>query len=202
MYESEQHENTWSTLDLMFCSTPLIDRLINCDVCGEDRIPHTDHLPVHSSFDVSILKTNRPAGRNYQNVDWDKFGLSLANALNNTLLTTAITPTMNTDLDTYVSHLTTATQTTIELHVPHCKASPYSKRWWTPELKILCKKYSLMDRIAFHSRGTPQEEECMTRCKIARNTYTSAIKKAKTEHWKNWIENVNERDIWTAEKLA
>ncbi|KIJ48632.1 hypothetical protein M422DRAFT_94586, partial [Sphaerobolus stellatus SS14] len=130
--------------DLMFCSTPLLDRLINCDACGEDRIPHADHLPAHSSFDISILQTTRPAGRNYRNIDWDKFRRTLTNLLDNTLPVTVITPASNNNLDTYVSHLTMAIQTAIELHILHSKASPYSKCWWTPELKILRKKYSLL----------------------------------------------------------
>ncbi|KIJ31795.1 hypothetical protein M422DRAFT_266550 [Sphaerobolus stellatus SS14] len=85
-------------------------------------------------------------------------------------------------LDTYMLLLTSAIQKMIEQHVPQHKASPYSKCWCPPELTRLCKDYSRQDRAAFQSRGT--------------------IYEAKTEHWKKWLKNIDEHDIWNAGKIT
>jgi hypothetical protein len=37
---------------------------------------------------------------------------------------------------------------------------------------------------------------------VAHNTYILVLRKSKADHWKGWIEEANEKDVWTARKYA
>jgi len=45
-------------------------------------------------------------------------------------------------VDDYVDAITHAVRVAIEKHVPKTRPSPFSKRWWTPELAALRRAYA------------------------------------------------------------
>jgi hypothetical protein len=57
-------------------------------------------------------------------------------------------------------------------------------------------------REEYRSRFTANWENTKHASNIACNTYISALRKAKADHWKGWIEEANEQDVWTAGKYA
>ena len=57
-------------------------------------------------------------------------------------------------------------------------------------------------RDEFQARFTASWEESKCASNCARNTYISALHKAKAEHWKGWIEEAKERDVWIASKYT
>jgi hypothetical protein len=201
-YESEQHINVWSTLDLVFCSPEIHGRIISCDSDHDDHIPGADHLPVHTVINTSTPTIQRLPGRNYRDTPWEKFESSLARRLSQLRSWDADTITSPDDLDRQVQLLTEAIQATIEEHILRRQITPYSKRWWTPELKMLRKEYAKADRAHFHTKDTEREEELREKRNRARNLYTATLRRAKASHWKSWLEEIDERDIWTAGRMA
>jgi hypothetical protein len=82
------------------------------------------------------------------------------------------------------------------------KPSPYTKRWWTLELKEkrtevrkLARKVYKM--VKHHQFDQPIHEEH----RVARNEYTTMIRKAKLEHWISWLEEADESSIWTIHRF-
>ncbi|KIJ22827.1 hypothetical protein M422DRAFT_276688 [Sphaerobolus stellatus SS14] len=136
-------------------------------------------------------------------VDWEKFNETLDTTLQVTLPgSPSITPTTPAALDEFVHNLTDAIQQAIRKHVPTARPSEYTKRWWTSGLTLLRKEFARLSRLEFQARGTPFQQHYLDMRNQARNTYNSAIRRAKQDHWKNWLENANERDIWVAGKYS
>lgn len=106
----------------------------------------------------------------------------------------------NEELDLAVRQLTNVLQTAIEQHVPWTKKSSYIKRWWTKELSDLRAEYARASRREFHTRDTPEWVNAKNVKNETRNRYNSILCKTKNDHWCNWLEDIMERDIWTASK--
>jgi hypothetical protein len=56
-------------------------------------------------------------------------------------------------------------------------------------------------RTAYSRRGN-LEDPIHRIYKDARNRYAATISKAKLEHWENFLENVNEKSVWTAHRFT
>src|SRR6202012_3866856 len=83
--------------------------------------------------------------------------------------------------------------------VPLSKPSPYSKRWWTKELSNMRKAKNRLNALSYRLRedsGHPIHEEA----KQCRKQYSDRILETKEEHWKQWLENATEHDIWIANR--
>ena len=63
-YESDAHR-TWSMLDLVFCTTTILSCIHSCDISHNDRLPMSDHLPVHTTINTSIIRAHRTSGQNF-----------------------------------------------------------------------------------------------------------------------------------------
>jgi len=105
-------------------------------------------------------------------------------------------------LDVYVERLTSMIQRTIQAHAPQSQPYPYTKRWWTPELTQLRKEFARASRLEFQARDSLEWEALRTKWNKIRNTYTAVLCKTKYDHWKDWLESIDEQDIWKAGKLA
>ncbi|KAF8572985.1 hypothetical protein K439DRAFT_1248997, partial [Ramaria rubella] len=82
------------------------------------------------------------------------------------------------------------------------RISTHSKHWWTKELTALRKNYAKKSRAEFNSRNTDSWLKHRHKSNQAWNTYTAALRKTKTDHWKGWLENIDENDIWMAGRYA
>ena len=89
---------------------------------------------------------------------------------------------------------------TIDKHIDTTKPSPYSKRWWLPKLTSkkslttkmgqIAKKYHLFTNHPIHEEYREQH-----------NKYANLIKEVKVNHWEEWLEDINESDIWNATRF-
>ncbi|KZV90370.1 hypothetical protein EXIGLDRAFT_562894, partial [Exidia glandulosa HHB12029] len=69
--------------------------------------------------------------------------------------------------------------------VPVAKPSPFSKRWWTRELTDMRRLLKRLQRRARKRRATDQDmEAARDHCKA----YHKAIRRAKLDHWREWLE--------------
>ncbi|KIJ35029.1 hypothetical protein M422DRAFT_262767 [Sphaerobolus stellatus SS14] len=127
---------------------------------------------------MDLQQAQREPPRNFRKVNWEKFEESLCHALEATFSGTFMDiPVTPTALDNYILKLTDYLQQAIQQHVPHSRPSNFTK-------------------------NTSLHQHFLDRRNHTRNTYNKAVRKAKLSHWKDWLENINERDIWTACKYA
>jgi Endonuclease-reverse transcriptase len=201
-FQSDSHR-TWTTIDLVFCDSALTPRILSCDAAHNERIPSADHLPIHTILDTRLDRRQTTPGRSFRNVAWDDFRNKLSeNLALHGLHNDPIPPTTPADIDMLVNQITTAIQTTIQDNIPTMRISPYTKRWWNRDLKQLRQEFARRSRAEHKVRFTPRWEEHKRASNEARNTYIAAIRKAKYDHWKGWIEEATEKDIWVAGKYV
>ena len=81
-----------------------------------------------------------------------------------------------------------------EQAIPKRKPSQKSKKWWTRELTRLRKEMSYAKRDWNRTRAAA----CLEAFKEARNTYFSAIRKAKAESWLGFLTKATGKEVFQA----
>ncbi|TDL15061.1 hypothetical protein BD410DRAFT_855976, partial [Rickenella mellea] len=146
---------------------------------------------------MKLTRTTSPPKLNYRAVDWPEFMKDLDTTLKNLVEPRELT----TEDEFYVGLSTSSSvggsRSVITKHVPLSKPSAYSKRWWSVELK---QKRNSTRRLAKRSyrRRSNQLDPAHNIFRIARNEYTEMIRKAKKDHWEEWLESIDDTTIWTA----
>ena len=83
-----------------------------------------------------------------------------------------------------------AIQQTMEKHVKLSTPSPYSKRWWSNDLaneKKCMQQFGGQSKYHWWDEHHPIHEVYQ----IQRNKYSECIRKAKAEHWVEWLEGLD-----------
>jgi hypothetical protein len=113
--------------DNVFCSSHLLDAITACNI-------QPDHYPIITDIDLNPDRINPQVRKNYRSTDWEEFENSLVTKLNE------LPPPNEIDsipqLEQKLEEVTQAILTTIENVVPTSKPSPYTKRWWIPDLDV------------------------------------------------------------------
>jgi hypothetical protein len=94
-----------------------------------------------------------------------------------------------------------AVQATIAEHVPLTKPCPYSKRWWNVGLTERRKDLKRKAKAALAMRGI-EGHPAHEAYRLARNTMAEEIRKAKAEHWTQWLEGLDDKTVWAANRLV
>ncbi|EED16651.1 zinc knuckle domain protein [Talaromyces stipitatus ATCC 10500] len=116
-----------SVLDLTLTNDPA--KLMKCQLYWDNY--GSDHCRTYSEWDLQLERNKNPKPkRAYDRADWDKIGSALLE-----LLGQGPEISSAADLDYEVNRLVEATMTVLDQQVSLQKLSPYSKRWFTPELK-------------------------------------------------------------------
>jgi hypothetical protein len=185
--------------DNVFCTDDLLESLIRCEVRMEDRPGATDHFPIVMIFDTSVHRVKDRTRYNFREVDWAEFDAKLKSKLEEQETGGRITK--EGELEQRVERLTEVILQTIREEVKTTKPSPYSKQWWTTELKkekaLTCK----LGRLAWVHRGEP-ENQIHGRYRQQRNRYKEEIKRTKAAHWAEWLEEADEKSVWIANKVV
>jgi hypothetical protein len=95
-------------------------------------------------------------------------------------------------LDTAVERLTRTTANAVDKHAPDLRPSPYSKRWFTADLKAQEKDVNRLRRkwqesCAEVGRADSRTMAMFEDMRQSRRTWTRTIEKAKTSHWKQFL---------------
>jgi hypothetical protein len=136
--------------------------------------------------------------RAYDRADWDKIGEEVR------LQTESWpAPTTTTTLDEIVGKLTEATSVAIGKHTPLLRPTPYSKRWFTPDLKeqqtILNRtRRKWQESCAALGREDARSTALFQTMLQKRRAWNRAIEKAKTVHWKQFLDQAGEGHLWKA----
>jgi hypothetical protein len=124
---SLSHPGTKTTIDLTLTNTP--ERTIRCQIYHDNY--GSDHRATYSEWDLQpeMRREQRPR-RAYERTEWERVGEMI-------LASMTLLPRVDSEaqLDQLVNDLIEATITAVEAHTPHVKPSPYSKRWFTADLK-------------------------------------------------------------------
>lgn len=194
-HQSAAHK-TWNTIDLVFTSADISDAIITCTALPDLPIPGADHLPIVAILDFDLLRIPDIPRPNFRAVEWTEFNKALAEYLIEHPISTTINSTDDYD-STYLA-LDKMLQTIVASHVPRLSSCPYAKRWWTKDLTNLLKVARKSERADFKR---PTEATAAAK-KIATNAFRAAIERTQKQHWKDWLEEADEKSVWLASRYA
>ena len=137
--------------------------------------------------------------RNFRAVDWLKYRDTLLSQLG--LMPDPCTLTNEAQFQEAVNDLTSAIQVVIQQMVPTSKPSPYSHCWWNEDLSHLKRQMNCLGSESYRHRAVTDHLSHSLHRKT-RNNYGLAIKKAKDQHWKAFLEELSSRDLWMAQQYA
>ncbi|CDO73955.1 hypothetical protein BN946_scf185043.g2 [Trametes cinnabarina] len=184
--------------DNVFASPSLLAHLRSCAVVRDKRPTKTDHFPVSTTFEVPTEMAPARSRRNYRAVDWEEFDKALAKRLKARAVPTHIDSTAV--FDATLDHLMSDLQATIDEHVPEAASTPYAKRWWSKHLSKMRKEKERLARLDYRHRADPAHSS-HAEYRRHRNTYADNIRAAKNDYWKAWIDSVDGKTIWDANRF-
>lgn len=128
------------------------------------------------------LTNERPTRKLYKQTDWEKAGQAIRGALGLTL-------NINTkqQLDEAVELLVSTTAATTNDLTPTTKPCPYSKKWFSPDLKEHQTRTNKHRRLwqtlrVSYGRDDPNTLDQYTKMQKARREWVKAIAYAKSSH--------------------
>jgi hypothetical protein len=194
-YWSLNQPGKTSVLDLTVTNSR--ERLIRC--CLHQDNYGSDHRATYSEW---LLHPEHAADRKprrmYERAEWEKIGQGVQAALQQPLEIRS-----KEDLERAVEQLISTTTTALDQHVPAANPSPYSKRWFKPELKSQQREVNQVRRRWQESCATrgphhPHIMSLFTEMRIKRRAWTRTIEKAKAAHWKEFLDGAAEGHLWKA----
>lgn len=103
------------------------------------------------------------------------------------------------EFENAVSFLIKAIQDMIEETVPKSKPVPYTKRWWSSDLSHMKKEKNWLNHRSYIHRACedhPSHKELREFSKC----YAKAIQAAKTQHWEQYLEDMDKHHLWGANR--
>jgi hypothetical protein len=189
----------YTRLDNVFCTADLVNNIIICNTEPTRKPINTDHLPIITILDLEVLRLFMEPRLNYRGTDWEDFREKLRPKLE----TRRAPKTINSinEFNKILEHVSSALQKTIEEVVPRTKPCLFSKRWWNKNLSSMRRDFSRTEREAYKWKRHfwhPAHREAREKGK----EYAAAIMKAKTKHWDQWLEELNEQTVWDVGRMA
>jgi hypothetical protein len=83
--------------------------------------------------------------------------------------------------------------------VPYSKPCPHSKRWWTKRLSELRRHVKDLSKTTYQMRAVPLHPS-HDKLKRTKDEYANEITTTKKQHWIDWLEDIEGKDLWTANK--
>jgi len=185
----------WKTSVIDLTVTDCPERLIKCQLYHDHY--GSDHRATYSEWSLHPERNaDIKPRRAYQRADWEKIGLMVQR-----LMEPLPSITSGMELESAVERLITATITAIERFTPYTRPSPYSKRWFTPELKDQQREVNHARRkwqksCADRGRQDPSTISLFEEMRRKRREWTRSIEKAKSVHWKEFLDKADEGHLW------
>ncbi|KAG5735422.1 hypothetical protein E4T56_gene12779 [Termitomyces sp. T112] len=160
-----------------------------------------DHLPIVTKVKLPVQCTSLPPSKDFHSVDWMAFNEALTEHLSTH--SPALPILTEEAFDTKVCDLTLIIQEIMNIDniVPIRKPCPHTKRWWNGGLKWLKAQRHWADNLAYRFRDIPDHPAKAEAARLSRKM-ADAIQSAKESHWKEWLENIDVRQIYTANKYV
>jgi ribonuclease HI len=189
----------WTRPDNVWCTRHTEESISSCRTDPARRGPSTDHVPILTVLEIPVPKATFTKTRNFRMTDWNEFREALSERLQQP---GSLPPDTINDEDQFIlmtNQLTDALQDTIAGVVPESIICPHTKRWWNKNLSDMRKTKIRLFAASHRLRGLP-DHPAHREAKTYANSYGEAITKAKEEHWRAWLEEATEKDIWIANK--
>jgi ribonuclease HI len=184
-----------TTIDQTVTNRP--DLLVKCHLYHENY--GSDHRATFSEW--SLRTPHRPSDETkkaYDRADWHKIA-------NEVLRQIGLWRELKTRpaLDEAVEKLINATATAVDRYTPDLRPTPYSKRWFTPDLKVQQTEVNRLRRkwqesCAELGRHDPRSMTLFQEMQEKRRTWTRTIEKVKASHWKQFLDEAGEGKLWKA----
>ena len=192
---SLSHPGRNSTIDQTVTDRP--DLLVKFRLYHENY--GSDHRATYSEWSLRTrCNPTTKAKKAYDRSDWDKINDEVLRKIGpwKELKTRPA-------LDDAVERLTEATATAVDKHTPNLRPTSYSKRWFTPDLKIRQIEVNHLRRrwqvsCAELGRDHTRSMSLFQDMQQKRRTWTRAIEKAKASHWKQFLDEAGEGKLWKA----
>ncbi|KAJ7732728.1 hypothetical protein DFH07DRAFT_1065537 [Mycena maculata] len=158
--------------------------------CTQDMIDYrprygSDHRCVDVTIDLTVGTSNPPPRYKWREADWKEFCTAVESACNaERIVERSQHITTTAELDSIVSDLLDGYVSATERTVPVAEKSPFSKRWFSHELKQQLQELNKLKNRAAKRTATKAERDAV---KPARNAYHSALRAQKRKHWKEWF---------------
>ncbi|KAJ8147384.1 hypothetical protein LV165_008823 [Aspergillus fumigatus] len=188
-----------STLDLTLTNNPT--KLIKCHLYHDHY--GSDHRGTFSEWNLQPERNidSKPK-RAYDKANWTRIGQKILEVM-------GPLPRIhsNSDLDTATKKLVQSTAAVINQEVPTQKPSPYSKRWFTPELKTQQIEVNRARRRWQDSCATLGIAHLITAAlfqdmRQKRREWTRTVEKAKATHWKQFLDEAKEGQLIPSLKVG
>jgi hypothetical protein len=185
----------WTCPDNVWGCTNNPSPFISCDINLSLCPTCTDNLPIVSIIDLAYMPSNQPKRFNYKTIDWREYMSKLEiNLSRNDVLT--LNPITTTDkLEHATDMIFEAIDKTTREVASKLKRSPHMKRWWMKELTHPHIDRNRTSTTHFRWRGLP-DHPCHKEYRVINASFTRTTKKAKTNHWKEWIEHITGDNLW------
>ncbi|KAF9037471.1 hypothetical protein BJ165DRAFT_1324228, partial [Panaeolus papilionaceus] len=184
-------------VDNVFCSEGMSGRVWKCRTREEEQVTKTDHFPVETVLDVGAELAETRKEFIFRATDWDKFRLTLQTKLDAIPEPREFRRGQIASFLMAKDNLERVIRETTEEVVPRAKELPWKKRWWNSELGKMRKEVRKLAAEAIRGDDAKREEY-----RRRRNDYAQAIRREKRAHWEEWLENLDEKDVWAAGKLV
>lgn len=173
----------FSTIDLVFTSDRLAQTRLECKL---HKTHHgSDHEAIETELDITTPDTIIPPRLLFKNAPWTKIREDIQENLNAGKLHAPLS-----DLNRYTAQLLGLVSTSLEKFVPKASPSPYCKRWWNGNLSALRAKFSNLRNQARRFRRQGQRRLFLEAdAQVAKYEYQKTMKKAKKQHWDNFLDD-------------
>jgi hypothetical protein len=194
-YWSLSHPGRNPTIDQTVTDRP--DRLIKCHLYHENY--GSDHRATYSEWNLQTQRISPTQKRKaYTHADWTKIGDEVVRQIG-PWREIKTRPT----LDDTIQKLIDATTEAVNRHTPDTRPTPYSKRWFTPDLKDQQTNVNKLRRrwqqsCAMLGREHPHTETAFQEMQESRRTWTRTIEKAKASRWKQFLDEAGGGKLWKA----
>ncbi|OQE00248.1 hypothetical protein PENVUL_c055G06446 [Penicillium vulpinum] len=184
-----------TTIDQTVTNRP--DLLVKCHLYHENY--GSDHRATYSEWDLrSQRQPAAKARKAYDRADWCKIAEDVRRQLG-PWKEVKTRPA----LDETVDKLTEATAMAVDKHTPDLRPTPYSKRWFTPALKIQQTEVNQLRRTWQEScaelgRHDARSMTLFQEMQRKRRLWTRTIEKVKASHWKQFLDEAGEGKLWNA----
>lgn len=177
-----------STIDQTVTDCP--DRLVKCHLYHENY--GSDHRATYSEWNLQTQRNSIRKRKAYTRADWTKIGHEIQEQIG-PWKEIKTRPT----LDGTVQKLIDATTEVVNRHTPDTRPTPYSKRWFTPDLKYQQTNVNKVRRkwqqsCAMLGCEHPSTITAFQQMQESRRKWTRTIEKAKASCWKEFLDKAGE----------
>ncbi len=189
-------EQSSSVLDLAFASKNMRNHIKNWYI-NENANTEFNHEVILFTIvtkKVKLIENSLNASYNLQKVNWKDFDEHLQEAKDKMI----IKMQRITSLEAKVIYLIECIKNTVKLFIFKQRICAKSKLWWNNELIEMWKTLSSKKRIWKRCRNDDAWAEIVQ----MRNSYHDAIKLIKNQFWINFLNNVEEKEVFQIYKFT